>query len=76
LTTLFRRSGRNVFHQSIDYEPITFSKNVTTLWLPRKADVTADLKGKRLVKRHTYSDFRLFGVDTAQKIGKPIILSN
>jgi len=69
--------GLNALHQSVDYEPVTFSKNDTTLWLPRKADVTADLKGSRLVERHTYKEFRLFWVGTTQKVGEPIsFLSN
>jgi len=63
-------------HQTVDYAPVTFSHSDTTLWLPRKADVTAEFKGKRLVERHTYSEFRLFWVDTGQKIGKPFISSN
>ena len=58
-------------HQSVDYEPITFAKNDATLWLPWEAAVMADFKGKRLLERHSYSDFRLFAVDTEQKIGKP-----
>jgi hypothetical protein len=69
--------GLNVLHQSVDYEPVTFSKNGRTLWLPWKADVTADLNGRRLAERHTYKEFRLFWVDTTQKISEPIIfLSN
>lgn len=66
--------GLNLLHQSVDYEPVTFFKNERTLWLPRRADVTADFKARRLVERHTYKEFRLFWVDTTQKIGEPMIL--
>jgi hypothetical protein len=58
-------------HQSVDYEPITFFKNNSTMYLPLQASVLADFKGRRLLERHNYSDFRLFAVDTEQKIGKP-----
>lgn len=63
-------------HQSVDFAPVTFSKNATTLWLPWEADVTARFKRKGLAERHTYSDFRLFSVETVQKIGKPAVPSN
>jgi hypothetical protein len=58
-------------HQSVEYEPVTFVKNDSTMYLPWEASVLADFKGKRLLERHSYSDFRLFAVDTEQKIGKP-----
>jgi len=58
-------------HQSVEYQPVTFFKNDSTMYLPWQASVLADFKGKRLLERHSYSDFRLFAVDTEQKIGKP-----
>jgi hypothetical protein len=58
-------------HQSVEYQPVTFFKNDSTMYLPWQAFVLADFKGKRLLERHSYSDFRLFAVDTEQKIGKP-----
>jgi hypothetical protein len=58
-------------HQSVEYEPVTFFKNDSTMYLPWEASVMADFRGKRLLERHSYSDFRLFAVDTEQKIGKP-----
>ena len=60
-------------HQSVEYEPVTFFKNDSTMYLPWQASVLADFKGKRLLERHSYSDFRLFAVDTEQKIGKPTV---
>jgi hypothetical protein len=57
--------------QSVDYGPVVFSNGSQSMWLPWTAKVTAEFKGKRLVARHTYSDFRLFMVDTGEKIGQP-----
>jgi hypothetical protein len=60
-----------MLHQSVDYGPVTFGQRDTTLWLPMKADVTADFQGKLLVERHMYSDFQLFSVETGQKVKNP-----
>jgi VWFA-related protein len=61
----------DALHQSIDYGPVTFAGSNITLWLPKMAEVRADVSGKHLVERHTYSDFQLFSVNTDQKIGDP-----
>jgi VWFA-related protein len=60
----------DLLHQSIDYGPVKFAGSNITLWLPQVAEIRADVSGKRLVERHTYSDFQLFAVDTEQKIGE------
>jgi hypothetical protein len=66
----------DTLHQSVDFGAVTFSERNLSLWLPRVAEVTADFRGNRLVERHIYSRFRLFFVDTGQKIGKPAESSN
>lgn len=61
----------DMLHQSVDYGPVNFPQRDTTLWLPSVAEITAGFRGKRLLERHTYSEFQLFSIDTKQKIGKP-----
>ena len=63
--------GLDVLHQSVDYGPVSFPQHDTALWLPLGAEVTAKFRGKRLLERHTYSEFQLFSIDTREKIGKP-----
>lgn len=60
-------------HQSIDYGPVIFTGRKITIWLPQTAEITLGFRGKRLMERHIYSDFKLFSIDTGQKIGKPAV---
>jgi VWFA-related protein len=61
----------DLLHQSVDYGPIPFPAHRTTLWLPKKAEITVEFQGKRLRERRSYSDFRLFSVNTGEKIEAP-----
>ncbi len=56
---------------NIDFNEVHFKSLKGALWLPEEATVTLDWNGKRLRNRHEYSDFKIFEVDTSQKIGKP-----
>jgi hypothetical protein len=58
-------------HQVLDYGPVWFEKDNTTLWLPHEADIILESNGKRFHQRHTFSDFRLFAVDYGQQISAP-----
>jgi hypothetical protein len=58
-------------HQSVDYGSVAFNERDTSLWLPQFAEVTVHYRGKRLVDRHIYSNYRLFFVETGQTIGQP-----
>ena len=60
-----------VERQSVDYGPVAFNVNNDQLWLPQVADITVHFRKKEFNERHTYSDYRLFVVDTGQKISKP-----
>ena len=60
-----------MLHQSIDYRSVAFSGGEANLWLPQKAEVTADFRGRRLVERHSYSEFQIFSINTKQKISEP-----
>jgi tetratricopeptide (TPR) repeat protein len=58
-------------HQLIEYSPVEFVRNKTTLWLPKSADWYCNLAGKRYHRRHSFSHFLLFSVDDKQWIGNP-----
>ncbi|MGC1485221.1 MAG: hypothetical protein WA789_15625 [Candidatus Acidiferrum sp.] len=55
----------------IEYGPVKFSKGNVSMWLPRSADVYYDWKGRRIHRRHSFSNYMLFAVDDKQKISAP-----
>ncbi len=56
-------------HQVLDYGPVTFEQKQLQLWLPLEADIYLDVNGKRFHHRHVYSDYRVFSVEMAHKVG-------
>jgi len=58
-------------HQSVEYAGVNFAARNSALWLPQSAEVTARFHGQRYRDQHTFSDFKLFAVDTGQKISAP-----
>ena len=50
----------------IAYEPVKF--HAERLWLPKEVELYVERRGRRYYRRHTYQDFRLFTVETAQNI--------
>jgi tetratricopeptide (TPR) repeat protein len=58
-------------HFSIDYEPVSFKTHNVQLWLPEDVDVYYQYQGRYIHNYHHYSDFKLFWVETSQKIGGP-----
>jgi len=60
-------------HQSIDYGSISFTTHSDQLWLPQLTTITVRFRNKEFVEHHAYTDYRLFTVDTGQKISKPTI---
>jgi tetratricopeptide (TPR) repeat protein len=58
-------------HLAIDYGPVSFETGNQKLWLPWKAEMFMELRGKRYHHQHMLSDYMLFSVDTTNKIGKP-----
>ena len=63
-------------HQSLDYGPVIFTERNVRLWLPQSVDISVHLGHTQFNARHHYSDYRLFVVDTGQKIAKPKDVSN
>jgi hypothetical protein len=58
-------------HLAIDYGPVKFRTHNQQLWLPLDAEVYAERRGHRYYRRHTFSDFKIFTVDTDQTIHAP-----
>ena len=58
-------------HIVIEYAPVRFQTQKTQLWLPQVAEMYVEKNHHRYYRRHTYSDFKLFSVETAQNIGAP-----
>ena len=55
----------------IEYGPVKFTKDNVNMWLPKSADVYYDWMGRRIHRRHSFSDYVLFAVDDKQKISAP-----
>ncbi|MHB8502178.1 MAG: tetratricopeptide repeat protein [Candidatus Acidiferrales bacterium] len=55
----------------IEYGPVKFTKDNVNMWLPKSADVYYDWMGRRIHRRHSFSDYVLFAVDDQQKISAP-----
>jgi hypothetical protein len=60
-------------HISVDYGPVAFRKRSQKLWLPQTAEVYFDFKGRRMHRRHEFSNYLLFAVDEKEKISDPKI---
>jgi len=56
---------------AIDYGPVKFRTHNQQLWLPLDAEVYAERRGHRYYRRHAFSDFKIFTVDTDQSIHAP-----
>jgi hypothetical protein len=61
----------DVDHMSVDYGPVAFTERKISIWLPQVTEITVNYRGKHLIERLTYSNYRLFLVDTGQKIAEP-----
>ncbi len=55
-------------HTDVEYGPVEFRKQHLRLWLPQIAEVFMDFRGHRYQRRHTFTKFRLFSVETGEKI--------
>ena len=58
-------------HTAIEYGPVKFQRDNVTLWLPQSAEVYFAWRGKQIHRRHTFSDYLLFGVDEKEQISTP-----
>ncbi len=60
-------------HVSIEYMPVRFRKAHEELWLPQSAELFVDLGGRRIHRRHHFSNYLLFSVDDKQQISAPTV---
>jgi tetratricopeptide (TPR) repeat protein len=58
-------------HVNIEYAPVQFRKGTLEMWLPANVEVYSDWKGRRVHRRHTFSNYLLFSVDDKQRISAP-----
>jgi len=58
-------------HTAIEYGPVDFRKGSVRLWLPQLADLYIEYHGHRYQRRHKFSDFQLFLVESAQVVKSP-----
>jgi hypothetical protein len=56
---------------SIEYMPVQFQSQIEQLWLPNVAEIYVQRSDHRYYRRATFSDFKLFNVDTSQNIHAP-----
>ncbi len=52
----------------IQFERVQFKETTVDLWLPRDVTVTVDWRGKTLRNTHRYSQFKVFDVETSQRL--------
>lgn len=55
----------------IKYAPVQFNSLKLQIWLPQEADLYVKRKGHQYHRRHIFTDFRAFNVETAQNIQAP-----
>ncbi len=60
-------------HTVIEYGPIRFRERNVDMWLPQRAEVYFDWRGRRFHLRHSFSKYMLFSVDDKQTISAPKI---
>jgi tetratricopeptide (TPR) repeat protein len=58
-------------HTAIEYGPVRFRERNVDMWLPQSAEVYYDWKGRRIHRRHSFSNYLLFSVDDKQRISAP-----
>ena len=56
---------------TIDYGPVKFQTRKQEVWLPLDAEVYSERGMHRFYRRHTFSNFSLFEVESAQQIQAP-----
>ncbi len=55
----------------VEYGPVVFSDKHVELWLPKKAELYFHFGGHRYHRTHVFEDFKLFSVDSTQKVVAP-----
>jgi tetratricopeptide (TPR) repeat protein len=58
-------------HYIVDYGLVRFDKKKIDLWLPKQAELYFYFGGHRYYRRHSFDGFRLFSVDSTEKVATP-----
>jgi predicted negative regulator of RcsB-dependent stress response len=58
-------------HQSVEYLPVKSSTKNPQLWLPSSTELYMDFQGRRFYRKHSFTDFKIFSVDTQYQITDP-----
>jgi len=58
-------------HQSVEYRPVKTSAKNLQLWLPSSTELYMDFQGRRFYRKHSFTDFKIFSVDTQYKVADP-----
>lgn len=58
-------------YMAIDYGSVQFQTHGQQLWLPLNAEVYWERRKQRFYRRHSFSNFKIFEVDSAQQIQEP-----
>lgn len=56
---------------AVDYAPVEIQSRKLQLWLPQRIQAYWDIGGHRVMLFHTFSNFKLFSVDTEENFEKP-----
>jgi hypothetical protein len=55
----------------IDYAAVTFHSRKQQLWLPQSAEMYMERRSQRFYRIHTFTDFKIYTVETEQNIRAP-----
>jgi hypothetical protein len=58
-------------HIRVEYGPVRFKHQNVEMWLPQSAEVYSDWEGRRMHRRHSFSNYILCSVDEKQSISVP-----
>jgi tetratricopeptide (TPR) repeat protein len=60
-----------LYHESVEYRPSKSAMNNVELWLPSSTELYMDFQGHRFYREHSFTDFRIFSVETQYQINNP-----
>jgi len=55
-------------HQSVEYRLIKSSSGKLQLWLPYSTELYMDFQGHRFYRKHSFTDFKIFSVDSQYEL--------
>jgi hypothetical protein len=58
-------------HTVVEYGPVRFKSQHVEMWLPQSVELYSDWRGKRMHRRHSFSNFILFSVNEKQNVSEP-----